>query len=144
MEKSMKQTLVMIAAIVVTFHIAAAQSTGSKFTSEEQLIVFASQNLMKGLTSGNYGIMESSMKIAVQMKQRYPNADMTEITTLINEIRRHHPSGSLRYKAYIAQTMCEHPELYLAAAGYDGTGAHEFFLAASERMRAQLLSVNAE
>lgn len=141
----MKQQLTVIAAIALfIISIAPAQVTHQKFTTDDQKITFATRNLLNGIQSDNPGVIEASMRIAAQMKLRFSHADVAALTGAINKIRRTHPSGSLRYKAYVAAVVCEQPELFRDAESVNSAKDDEFYRAASTHMQQQLLSVNAE
>ncbi|MFA6455869.1 MAG: hypothetical protein WCW40_03525 [Bacteroidota bacterium] len=141
----MKSRIAVIAALAIfTVHFAASTEPTKKFNTEEKLIHFATTNLRTALHSSNPGLIESAMRITSLMKMRYPNADVSELVSTINDIRTSHPSGTTRYKAYIALSICENPEWYSNDHNIVSANEESFFRAASERLQEQLLSDNTQ
>ena len=141
----MKTRIAMITAIVlIAIQFTLAGEPAKRFATAEQTIAFATKNLLVGLHSTNPGVIESAMRISAQMKMRYPSADVSELVKVMNELRQKHPSGTTRYKAYIAISVCEHPESYSDEIGIVTAPEENFFRAASTHMQKLLLSANAE
>lgn len=141
----MKQQIATIATIVVVaifaIQIAAAQAPVKKFTTDEKKIEFASKNLLVGLRSDNQGLIEAALRVSAKLKMRYPAADVSVLVNEMQNIFEDHPKGSTRYKAYIAISICENPEWYLADEKLAAADEDDFFKKASSRMQEQLLSV---
>lgn len=139
----MRTRIVMMTAIaMMAIQFNAAQTPTKKFTTEEQKIAFATKNLLAGLRSSNPGVMQSVMRISAQMKMQYPSADISDVVNGMNEVLKQHPSGAMRYKAYLAISICENPNWFVHDIGVVTTDDEGFFKAASTRLQKQLLSVN--
>ena len=119
-----------------------AQTPAKKFDTPEKKICYASKNLLVALNSGNNGMIEAAMRVTAQMKMRYPNADVSSLVESINNIQQNHPSGVIRYKAYITRAMCEEPGWYSSQESIEHADDLTFYKAASKRLHEQLLSVN--
>ena len=123
-------------------HFAAATEPARKFNTEEKLILFASKNLYSALHSENAGVIVSALRITALLKMRYPGADVSSLVETIDEIRTSHPSGTMRYKAYVVLSVCENPEWYSNEHAIVTANDESFFRATSERLQKQLLSEN--
>ena len=109
----MKTRIVLMAAIVImTIQFTIAEEPAKKFDTEEKKIAYAKKNLLSSLHSTNPGVIESAMRITAQMKMRYQAAVVSELVNVMNKIWQGHPSGTMRYKAYIAMSICGNPEWY--------------------------------
>ncbi len=130
-----------VVVLLVLFHTAAAQPA-PRFSTEEKKITYMIKNLSNGLVSGNDGVIASSLHMASVLALKYPGTPTAELKKLIDGIRQTHPSGTVRYKAYIASTVCENPEWFAADERLNTAEEPAFFRAASEKIREHYLSVN--
>jgi len=142
----MKTRLLQIAAIVMiafsSFQYTAAQTQIKKFDTDEKKIAFASKNLLMALKSDNSGVIEGAMRVTAQMKMQYPQANVTSLVKAIVSIQEEHPSGTIRYKAYITRAICEIPDWYSTEPSITNADDKTFYRAASKRMQEQLLTSN--
>ena len=142
-EEVMKtRTAMMVVIAVMAVQFAAAGEPAKKFTTEEKKIAFATENLLSGLHSQVSGVIESAMRVTAQMKMRYPQADVLKLVEAVNDIRQDHPSGSMRYKAYLALSICENPDWFKQEPRLATANEEDFYRAASVRLQEKLLSVN--
>ncbi len=137
-----KRTAMMMIAAILAVQFTAAQEPVKKYDTAEKKIAFATKNLLCGLHSTNPGLVESAMRITAQMTLKYQSADMSALSNALNTIWQSNPSGAMRYKAYIAMSICENPEWYRNDSTITGANEETFFFSASARMRQQLLSDN--
>lgn len=70
---------------------------------------------------------------------RYPEADMTELVKAMNDVKRNHRNGEIRYKAFVALSVCENPEWY-ARLMENFSGNSDAFFVAAKVMNDQLLT----
>ena len=141
----MKTRIVLIAIIaVLAIQFTVAQVPAKKFITEEQKIAFATKNLLKALGTANIGVIESAMRITAQMKMQHPTADVSELVNVMNTVWQKHPSGSTRYKAYIAVSICRNPDWYASENTIVTANEENFFQAASARLQEELLSANTQ
>jgi hypothetical protein len=138
------RTAMMVVIVLMAIQFTMAEEPAKKFATVEQKIAFAKKNLLAALHSTNKGVIAASMRLSAQIKMRYSAEDVSELVEVMDELWQKHPEGKVRYKAYIAKSICENPDWYsnnttLAAAGDD-----TFFYIASDQMRNQLLSANAK
>ncbi|MEI7906181.1 MAG: hypothetical protein WCI84_02370 [Bacteroidota bacterium] len=141
----MKTRIALVAVIVMmAIQFTASQGTAKRFDTEEKKIIFATKNLLNAFRTANTGVIESALRITAQMKMRYPAADVSELTTVMSKVWQNHPSGTTRYKAYLAISVCENPEWYSNEKNLLTANEENFFHAASARMQEQLLSANEE
>lgn len=136
------RTAMMVVITVMAIQFAAAGEPAKRFTTEEKKIAFATKNLISGLNSQISGVIESAMRVTAQMKMRYPQADVSELVEAVNNIWQKHPSGSMRYKAYLAQSICENPEWFIQEPSLTAANEEDFYRAASARLQEKLLSAN--
>ncbi len=140
----MKTQMAMMTAIVLmTLQVAMATEPTKKFVTQDQKIAFAKKNLLAALSSGNMGVIESSMRISAQLKIRYPEENVSALINGINTVWQNHPAGKTRYKAFIAKSICENPEWYCTNTTLTNADDDTFFIIASKQMQEQLLSLNA-
>ena len=135
--KAMMTTIVLMA---IQFTIAGEPA--KKFATEEKMVAFATKNLLTALQSANTGLIESSMRLTAQMKMRYPVTDISKFVKILNDLAQNHPSGTTRYKAYIALSICENPEWYASETTLATASEENFFQIASNHMQEYLLSAN--
>ncbi len=129
-------------AMVIAVQCGTAGEPAKRFATTEQKIEFAKINLMNGLKSGNAGVMESAMRLTAQLKMRYPATDVSDLVNVIGEVAAKHPSGTTRYKAYIASSVCSEPGWYAKEPNVDSATEEDFFRAASARLNQKLFSNN--
>lgn len=129
-------------AFIAVIHFSTAQETAKKFTTMEQKIEFAKKNIKNGLLSDNDGVLESAMRLTAQIKLRYPATDVKELAAILDKISVSHPSGRVRYKAYIASNICSDPQWYNEDVRVAKATEEDFFRVASERLQQKLYSVN--
>lgn len=141
----MKTRLTMVVAMaVLAMQFAQSAEPAKKFRTEEQKIGYATKNLVVALQSTNTGVMESAMRVTAQMKMNHPSADVSALVKALNVIRQKNPSGTVRYKAYLAISICENPEIFTGEKTLASAEDKDFFKTASDRMREQLLSTNTQ
>ncbi len=139
----MKTRIAMMTAIaMMVIQCINAAEPAKKFDTEEKKIAYATKNLLSSMHSTNPGVVESAMRVTAQMKMRYPAADVSEMVNVMNTLWQKHPSGTMRYKAYIAMSICGNPEWYSNENTLATATDESFFKLASLRMRDQLLSEN--
>ncbi|MEW5799232.1 MAG: hypothetical protein AB1728_09520 [Bacteroidota bacterium] len=136
------RTAITLAAILIVLQYGMAGEQAKRFATEEAKIEFAKRNLMKGLKSDNAGVVESAMRVTALMKMRYPSTDVSYLVREIGEIAAEHPSGKMRYKAYITLNICEDPVWYVQEQSVRTADDLNFFRNASARMQQKLLGVN--
>ena len=132
----------MAAAAMMAIQFTMAQEPAKKFASEDQRVAYATKNLLAALQSANDGLVESALRVSAQMKMSHPGANVEGLVSAMNELWKKNPSGSMRYKAYIAMSVCATPEWYAQDKNVASATDDTFFRAASARMQEQLLSIN--
>lgn len=141
----MKQRIaVLITIAMMAIQFTAAQAPEKKFTTTEKKITLATKNLLNALRSDNTGVLASALRITATMKMQHPEVNVDALVQNMNEIVKNNPSGSLRYKAYVAISVCNNPEWYINDENVTSANEEQFFYAASSRMREQLLTANTE
>lgn len=129
-------TVLVLIALQFTF----TQESVKKFDTEDKKIAFAKKNLLASIQSSNTGVVESALRITAQLKMQYPAQDVSEIVEVMDELWLNHQNGRVRYKAYIAKSICETPEWYAHNGSLSELFDDNFFSVASDRMKEQLLS----
>lgn len=136
------RTALTVATILITLQWTVAGEPAKQFATTEKKIEFAKKNLMNGLRSENEGVMESALRLTAQMKMQYPATDVSDLVSVIDEIAVEHRSGTIRYKAYIASSICLEPEWYSQEEKVTAASEENFFRAASARLNQKLFSNN--
>ena len=79
------------------------------------------KNFLKGLNHENQGVVESTIRVVVLMKIKYPNADYDEIIDKLEELIMEGPNKNIRIKALIASDYLNNFEQYnwLKNGNYD-------------------------
>ena len=131
-----------VIAMMIALQCGTAGEPAKRFATTEQKIEFAKKNIMNGLRSENAGVMESAMRLTAVMKMRYPATDVSDLVVVIGEIAAKHPSGTTRYKAYIASSICSEPDWYAKEQNVTTATDEDFFRAASARLNQKLFSNN--
>ncbi len=129
-------------AAVIALQFIFAQEGAKKFDTENKKIAFAAANLLSALQSTNPGVIESALQISAQMKMQYPSANVSKLVTVMNTIWKNHPNGVIRYKAYLAMSICDNPEWFSTISTLDKNENEKFFYSVSNVMREHLLSIN--
>lgn len=138
----MKTRIATIAIVIIMMMQFTTAQNSKKIISQEKKIEFITKNLLVGLHSTNPGVVQSAIRVTAQMKMRYPSANMSKLMTALNSIWRNNPSGAMRYKAYIAMSICEKPEWYGYVDNETPSNEDSFFITTSAQMREHLLSDN--
>jgi hypothetical protein len=89
-----------------------ANDFSDTYTPNDAHISFAKKNILMGLRSGNFGLMESCLILVSKIKLSYHETNVTEILTVIDSLALANPSGVLRYKAFIVSNICMQPEWF--------------------------------
>lgn len=133
--------IIAMALCLAAVHTASAGDS-LKYDTTAKKVAFAVKNLTMALRSDNAGLVESALLLSAKMKMRYPEADVTPLVTAMERIRMTHTDGVMRYKAFVAASICTNPEWFRTDAGVNGAPDESFFRTASTAMRDRLLSVN--
>ncbi len=137
----MKTRIAMMTALVlIAMQFSFTQETEKKFDTEDKKIAFAKKNLLASIQSSNTGVIEASLRVTAQLKMLYPAQDVSDIVEVMDDLWMSHPEGRVRYKAYIAKSICESPEWYAHNGSLSDLFDDNFFYVASDRMKEQLLS----
>lgn len=140
----MKQAFTLSATIAVitliAVHITTAQEPIKKYSNDKAKIEFATKNFLLCLGTDNDGVVESALRLTAEMKILYPHADMTKLVSVMNSIKKNHRNGAIRYKAFVAVSICENPEWYAQLKESFSGNNDAFFRSASEKMKEQLLT----
>lgn len=128
---------------IVTFAFAAsmvAQDSVKKFPTNEVRIAFAKKNIIMGLRSDNAGLIEASMILISKIKMSFPETNVAEIRTVIDSLALASPSGTLRYKAYLASNICADPEWFAIDNALYTLETDWFFASASRLLGQKMLA----
>ena len=70
------------------------------------------KNFLIGLTHENQGVVESTIKVVVQIKIKYPNADYSDVIDELNDLIMEGSNKNIRLKALIATDYLTNFEQY--------------------------------
>ena len=76
------------------------------------------------------------------MKLQVPSTDVTELREELDELSVTHPSATVRYKAYIASSICADPEWYAQENSVVTADQNQFFIGATQRLHQKLFGLN--
>ena len=132
------------AVIALTAFIAVNFGFGKapKFETLESKIEYAKKNYAVGLQSDNTGLVESCIKMVAKIKLRVPSADLTGLQEQLDELSITHPSETVRYKAYIASSICSNPEWFVLEKNVVNADEEQFFINAAQRLQQKLFGAN--
>lgn len=125
-------------AILISTVFGFAGEPTKKHSTMEQKVEFAKKNLSKAITSNNEGLVESGIKMIAKMKLRVPEANTEELQEQLDELSVEHPSATVRYKAYIASSICADPEWFAQSISVVNADEDEFFIKAGTRLQQKL------
>ena len=108
----------------------------------ERRIESAKKNLIVGLRSQNRGVVEASVKMTASIKLLVPSEDMSELEEELNVLSTRDPSPIVRYKAYIASSICSNPEWFVHWID-SSSDDDAFYINAGDRLRQKLFGMNA-
>jgi hypothetical protein len=134
------RTIITAVVLMTAIATGAAMEPAKKFTSVEQKIEYMKKNLAVALRSENAGLVEAAMRGVAQLKMNYPSTEVGTLKETLEKISVEHPSGTVRYKAYIASAVCSEPGWYALDAAVTAADPDDFFIAASHRLQQKLLS----
>ncbi|MDD8019324.1 MAG: hypothetical protein PHP42_13210 [Bacteroidota bacterium] len=136
------KTRIAIAAIVMmmAIQIGAAREPAKRFPTLEKKIEYAKKNWIAALQTENEGVIESVMRIVSKFKLQHPAVDVKELKEAFDIISLTNPSGAVRYKAYIASSICTDPEWYAQEQRVLTAVEENFFRVASTRLHQKLIS----
>ena len=137
----MTQRTIIITAIMllISCSILSAQETTTIAPLSAKKMAAVKQNIINGLRSGVPGVMSSSMRLATELRKRYPQEEMKKVVLELRKVQETSAEGVLRYKAYLAITMCEVPEWFADMTVSSSSDDDHFFQIASTEMQKQLL-----
>jgi hypothetical protein len=137
----MKTRLTIIAlALITAASFGFSKEPAKKFATIEQRIKLGTMNYAVGLESDNDGLVESCIKMIAKMKLQVPTADVTDLQETLDEMSVSHPSPTVRYKAYIASSICSDPAWFTQMQDADNDS--EFFIHAANRLQEKLFGLN--
>ena len=139
-----QRTIIITAiALLITCSMLSAQETTTIAPLSAKKMAAVKQNIINGLRSGNPGVMSSSMRLATEMRKRYPQEEMKKVLSVLRKVQETSAEGVLRYKAYLAITMCEVPEWFAEMTVTSASDDEHFFQIASTEMQKQLYAAQA-
>ncbi len=134
-----QRTIIITAiAVLITCGMLSAQENAAYAPLSAKKMAAVKQNIINGLRSGNPGVMSSSMRLATEMRKRYPNEEMRKVISELRKVQETSLEGVLRYKAYLAITMCEVPGWFADMTVSGSMDDEHFFQLASTEMQKQL------
>lgn len=137
--KSFWTTIAALASVVIfALNVANGQNSLPKHATLEQKAEFAKKNLMIGLHSENAGLLESSIKLIAIIKIRVPSVDLTELQGELEKLSVTHPSATVRYKAYLAASVCSDCEWFAQDNSLVTTDDDQFFIGVAQRLQQKL------
>ena len=137
-------------ALIVTITLTAgAQNSNAGFTEGMKLgtvsnerLPLAIKNYRMGMNSENDGLVESSLYYAVRLRIAYPETDLTELETVIDDLVTEGRTQSIRYLAYLASTLFASPSLVDRETLEHTEDIPTFFGSVSEQLQNRLIVRN--
>lgn len=126
-----------IAALMAVVVYTGAMAQTLKIRVDDRKTEKATVNLMVALRSDNEGLMESAMMRVAEMKAMYPEVNVAAAKEIVDSLAIHANVPSIRYKAYLASSACDNPELF-AKAGI-ANSEDEFFKSVDAQLHETVL-----
>ena len=114
-----------------------AQSAKTK-----QLIEKAKINFLSSLHSDVYGVVESSIFITMEMKERFPEFDYSNLVDKLNDLAIEGKTPTIRYKAQLASLYFDFPSMFTDVNFLDKENPDKYFKQISDRLEQQPVASN--
>ena len=107
----------------------------------KQFIDKAKENYLYSLESKITGIVESSIFVSMEMKDRYPGFNYSNIVDKLNELAIEGKSPTIRYKAQLASLFFNFHNMF-EGISVDKENPDNYFKQISERLEQRPVAVN--
>ena len=130
-----KQTMIAVAILTAAAYTGAMAQASP---AAEQKVNKAMVNLVIALRSDNVGLKESAIKQVAQIGIAYPGCTVGEARELIDSLMVHAGTPSVRYKAYLASSVCDNPGWFAKSANVESE--KEFFESVETQLHQRIYS----
>lgn len=138
--KAIKSTKVMVAVLVFSF---TANLFAQNSASKKSVINQITTNSLYGLKSDYGSVVESTLFVILQVKDRYPNADYDKLIDRLNELAIDGKTPSIRYKAQLASLYFNYHDLFADIKFVEKENPDKYFKMIAEKIESQsILAVN--
>jgi hypothetical protein len=142
-EKTLKITIAVLAlAIFTTVNSGFSKEPSGNVATVREQIESATRNYAAGLQSENTGIVESSIQRIAKMKLQVPSTNTDDLQKQLNRLSLTHQSAIVRYKAYLASSICADPEWFNREKSLVDADEQLFFIYAAERLQRKVFGAN--
>ena len=102
----------------------------------EKFLNKAKENYMRSLESKTHGVVESSIFVLLEMKEKYPDANYKTLIEKLNELAAEGTTPMIRYKAQLASLYFDFNNMFsdLKINDTDKQNPDSFFKKLSERL----------
>lgn len=136
----LKSTKVMIAVLILSF---TANLFAQNPSSRKSVINQITTNSLYGLKSEYGSVVESTLFVILQVKDRYPNADYDKLIDRLNELAIEGKTPSIRYKAQLASLYFNYHDLFADIKFVEKENPDKYFKMIAEKIESQsILAVN--
>lgn len=145
----MKQSTIIIALLFFcSFSVAQNQETEFSAPREKDArnvqIETGIGNYLMGLRSDNGGIVESSIMGIVKLKVLYPYIAFREIESVLDSLSKDGKTPTIRYKAYLASSVCENPLWFADQKELQHLHTDEFFVPIAKKLQERMLGLRTQ
>lgn len=131
--------IALIAILAMTMH---AQESEEKKIVVKPRFEKVKKNIVVGMRSSNYGLMEASFMLAAKMKMEYPQEPIVELKSILDSISIADASEGIRFKAYLSSYICGDPEWFAVDSSIAVADAEHFFPRAAQRLQQKMFGLN--
>lgn len=112
-------------------------------SSQKSVINQITTNSLYGLKSDYSSVIESTLFVILQVKDRYPNANYDKLIDRLNELAIDGKTPSIRYKAQLASLYYNYHDLFAEIKFVEKENPDKYFKMIAEKIESQsILAVN--
>jgi len=112
-------------------------------SSQKSVINQITTNSLYGLKSDYSSVIESTLFVILQVKDRYPNANYDKLIDKLNELAIDGKTPSIRYKAQLASLYYNYHDLFAEIKFVEKENPDKYFKMIAEKIESQsILAVN--
>ncbi|MBI1939267.1 MAG: hypothetical protein HYS25_14250 [Ignavibacteriales bacterium] len=138
--KAVKSAKVLTAVLILSI---TTNLFAQKPSSQKSVINQITTNSLYGLKSDYSSVVESTLFVILQVKNRYPNADYDKLIDRLNELAIDGRTPSIRYKAQLASLYYNYHDLFAEIKFVEKENPDKYFKMIAEKIESQsILAVN--
>lgn len=117
-------------------------ATFAQTLNQEQFINTAKANYLRSLKSDVNGVVESTIFILIEMKERYPELNYNNVVEKLDELVSEGNTPTIRYKAQLASLYIKYTNVFAGLKIKDKSNPDGYFKELSNRLVQADVAVN--